>query len=880
MGNYDQYFNRTTGLLPEPDAPSFPRVIELATTDPVIGGPGAVDNAQAAALVHRTTYLRQQTDSLGVSMNQTASRITALESSGSASAGRALLLTLRLSEEGADFELFGDPAYTWRDMPEGPLSVIQTVAGDASADVLGGETLKVGGAYVLYDPETRDIHETLEIADLLASPRVIASAPLSVSLTGGLLSRTNWAISEGQATARNGVLFSRPLKALRYQESGRVIIQRDGGDGTSSLSVQVRRVSEPETDWQTCPLATSTANTEGTVDLEYTVPIGGTVELQVRSAVSGDTTITIDHMVLLPPVQAGRADPVRRPVAITPSSGATGVQETPVLTTSAYHSLYGLDQAAAEFRVATDFDMANVIYNAEEGATVQHTVAAGTLATETVYFWQARHFDDEGTPSDWSKATGFTTGDVFSYVKPPVVVSPAAGAAAVSLKPTIITSDFEAVGGEDHLVSKAYEISADPAFSDLAYAVTVVSSGVNHTVYQALDKDTAYYLRVKYVGASLGSSDWSITRQFRTLNQAAAPSITSPANGASNVSLTPTITTSTFAIAGGGEAHVASRYQVARDSAFTDIVLDSGETSALTSYTVSSGASLPALTTLYVRACHEGGTTGWSPWSATVQIQTTEPSGEAVYTSPGTYNWTCPPDVTSVSVVAVGGGGAGDPEGGGGGGGGGLRWANAVPVTPGQVYTVTVGKGGEGGGVGNGSASSFSTVLTAYGGFDAGGPGGGGGGGVGGNGGSTGGSGGAGSNGRPGGGGGAAGYLGNGGKGGDGGQPGSNAAPDSGGAGGGGGGDGAQYEPHAGAGGGVGLNGCGGIGSGGGLKGGGGGGSGGTNGSGGMLHGGGWGGTCGGGGAGAQGSAWAGNGGNGGVRIAWGPNVSLPYNAA
>ena len=69
--------------------------------------------------------------------------------------------------------------------------------------------------------------------------------------------------------------------------------------------------------------------------------------------------------------------------------------------------------------------------------------------------------------------------------------------------------------------------------------------------------------------------------------------------------------------------------------------------------------------------------------------------GEFVYTIPGTYIWTAPPDVTRVSVVAIGGGGGGSNHGEGGGGGG-LGWGN-VSVVPGQSYTVQVGAGGLGG---------------------------------------------------------------------------------------------------------------------------------------------------------------------------------------
>lgn len=72
---------------------------------------------------------------------------------------------------------------------------------------------------------------------------------------------------------------------------------------------------------------------------------------------------------------------------------------------------------------------------------------------------------------------------------------------------------------------------------------------------------------------------------------------------------------------------------------------------------------------------------------------TTQASGEAAYTTAGSYTWTCPAGVTSVCVVCVGGGGAG-----GGyraqGAGGGLGYANNIAVTPGQAYTVVVGSAG------------------------------------------------------------------------------------------------------------------------------------------------------------------------------------------
>jgi len=71
-----------------------------------------------------------------------------------------------------------------------------------------------------------------------------------------------------------------------------------------------------------------------------------------------------------------------------------------------------------------------------------------------------------------------------------------------------------------------------------------------------------------------------------------------------------------------------------------------------------------------------------------------------VYSTPGTYQWKCPPGVTSVTVECLGGGGGGgrggitSGAGGDGGGGGAYSKKLNIAVTPGELYTVEVGAGG------------------------------------------------------------------------------------------------------------------------------------------------------------------------------------------
>jgi Concanavalin A-like lectin/glucanases superfamily/IPT/TIG domain len=87
-----------------------------------------------------------------------------------------------------------------------------------------------------------------------------------------------------------------------------------------------------------------------------------------------------------------------------------------------------------------------------------------------------------------------------------------------------------------------------------------------------------------------------------------------------------------------------------------------------------------------------------------------------------TYNWTAPSGVYTVSVVCVGAGGFnfGTASGAAGGGGGGaLAYKNNIAVTPGNSYTVVVGRSPNGGTAGSSSFSNGVITVTAGGGGGA-----------------------------------------------------------------------------------------------------------------------------------------------------------------
>ncbi|MBB4266886.1 hypothetical protein [Roseospira visakhapatnamensis] len=856
--------------IPKVTDPGFPDVHVLEEGEPVVGGLDGVDNRPHRELAERTEFLKAKTDTLAAARADHEARLNTVEVAGSISVGRAFGLW---SGEMADFELFSDHPYVWRDID--PRAIVQTVAGDESVDVESTAGLRVGDAYVIRDADGST--EVVEVAEVLSAQRLRATATLARSRDAtGTLARTSWDVRAGHALAQDGgVLYARPVRVLRYDDTGRVLIRRDAGDGTLALAVRDAATGGA---WTDCPLATSTAapDAEDRVDLEYQVPTGGVVAFRLTATTGpSGAPIRVDHILALPPPDAVR-DLVRRPVAVAPAEGAVDVSETPLLETSAYYSLYGVVQADLEVRVATDPLMTTVIHTATLGAAgAQVTLPAGVLATDGRYWWDARHRDAEGQWSLRSEPAGFSCASTFTYVSTPTISTPAEGATGVSLTPTITTSAFAVVGGEDTHAATRIQIATDAAFSTPVVDATL-GAVTEHTLDagQALARDTLHHLRVRHEGTALGAGGWSTTRAFRTANAGDAPVITSPAAGAT-IPLRPTITLSAFAFPGGGEAHVASQYRVTSADGLTTLY-DSGEVSDLTSHTLPS--ALPALTAVRLTARQRGATTGWTAWATAVACATEAPSGEALFTSPGSHAWTVPDGVTEVSVVCVGGGG--DASGGGShaGSGGGTGWRNATTVAPGQAITVVVG-GRQADG--SGGTSSFGSFLSVTGGSRggvsppapgqplAGADGGG-----------------AGGEGRSGGGG-AGGYEGDGGRGSDSGLGGLGSGGQGGG---GGGGGGIDNGSGAGGGGGVGLQGRGSNGAGksanalGGP--GGGGGSGGQDGgkgspspgnTGGI---GGNGGDFGGGGGDAHAASVAGAGGSGAVRVIWGPGRSYPDHAA
>lgn len=91
-------------------------------------------------------------------------------------------------------------------------------------------------------------------------------------------------------------------------------------------------------------------------------------------------------------------------------------------------------------------------------------------------------------------------------------------------------------------------------------------------------------------------------------------------------------------------------------------------------------------------------------------------TGTVSYTTAGSYTWTCPAGVTSVTVQCWGGGGGGGgvattSNSASGGGAGGSYAADVLSVLPGTSYTLTVGAGGTAGSNAGGNGGTGGTSL-------------------------------------------------------------------------------------------------------------------------------------------------------------------------
>jgi len=284
------------------------------------------------------------------------------------------------------------------------------------------------------------------------------------------------------------------------------------------------------------------------------------------------------------------------PALVSPPNGATNIPASPITFT------WNVSTGATSYQlqVSTNSSFSSTVVDRD---TISNTSSSVTgLANDTTYYWRVRASNAGGT-SPFSSTWRFTT--LVAPPGPPTLILPADGATGVSIRPTTFTWN---PSGQQ--ASYQLQVSKSSTFSD-----TVVNqSGITPTSYLAsgLANGTTYYWHVRASNAG-GTSPFSITWRFTTIvAPPAAPTLLSPGDGATNVSINPT----RFTWSASSEAS-SYHLQFSTDSTFlTRVVNHSGITA--TSY---ADSTLTGSTTYFwrINATNPGGT---SPYSSTWRFTT------------------------------------------------------------------------------------------------------------------------------------------------------------------------------------------------------------------------------------------------------------------
>ena len=422
-----------------------------------------------------------------------------------------------------------------------------------------------------------------------------------------------------------------------------VTIARDGeGSGWGTLvlptgSYQVLRydvrVTTTSTIFGISTPVVSTITTFATKD-------GVSAAITVTESVQGDV-VTASYAVN-DPNQGSVDPPASAPSPTTPADGAT-VTTSPALDWDdvAAATAYDLQVATGTFGKNTP----DVVVVNETGLTTSSYQVSG-LNHATTYFWRVRA-TNEGGAGDWSSSISFTT-----EAAPPVLpgavtlTAPSDGATDVSTSPTL---DWNAASD-----AASYDVQVA---TDAAFASTVLDqTGVSDTQFAAtgLANSTTYFWRVRGVNGD-GSGEWSsasFTTEAAALVLPGAVTLTAPADGATDVSTSPTLD--------WDAASNAATYdvQVATDAAFATTVLD--QTGITDTQFAATGLANSTTFFWRVRGVNGDGAGDWSSASFTTEAAALVLPGAVTLTAPAdgatdistslTLDWEAASDAASYDV--------------------------------------------------------------------------------------------------------------------------------------------------------------------------------------------------------------------------------------
>lgn len=172
-----------------------------------------------------------------------------------------------------------------------------------------------------------------------------------------------------------------------------------------------------------------------------------------------------------------------------------------------------------------------------------------------------------------------------------------------------------------------FQLSLDGAdFSTPLFDSELRLGGISFSLPEGvLSASTEYFWRMRVCDIYGAWSEWSEVTSFTTsavLVYVVTPQNTAPANAAVDISETPTLTGSAFAMVGAVDTHAKSQWQaIISGGVWSAPLYDSGESDDLTSHVFPSGV-LTQNSLFFWRVRYQSAANGWSEWSAETSFTT------------------------------------------------------------------------------------------------------------------------------------------------------------------------------------------------------------------------------------------------------------------
>lgn len=286
----------------------------------------------------------------------------------------------------------------------------------------------------------------------------------------------------------------------------------------------------------------------------------------------------------------------------------------PKLRGGQYDHAYGIDRLNRTFQMTQEGNDWTAPRVLDVVVTSDDLTLPMDLDNYQGYKWRYRDTSVDNLEGVWKEATFQTQYEI--VLTPTITLPDESDASETSLTPRFQGSPFTVNDGQDTHLSSTWRVYDDT--DALVVTKTVTTGDLTQWVPDSpLPNGKSLRVELEYTGASYEPSGVAALAFQTTLGDIVPPTITAP-EGATDALEAIVAWSGTYPL--NLDTHAATWLQVARDAAFTDMVVDFGWSSTdKTQYQID---RLRDLTTYYLRAKVRGESLNDSDWSDTAAVTT------------------------------------------------------------------------------------------------------------------------------------------------------------------------------------------------------------------------------------------------------------------